>query len=97
MARYTMIVNKRCTSLRAVGFGWLVNLQDKINLETSEHTFLGKPDFSDTVEICWYAVYIDVSRTKQGITQMKTHDYMPRVNTKHVNCNQNFVTGPFYH
>ena len=29
--------------------------------------------------------------------QEKTSDYMPRVNTKRVNCNLNFVTGPFYH
>ena len=36
-------------SLRAVGFGSLVNIQHKINLETSEHVFLGKPDFSDTI------------------------------------------------
>ena len=92
-----MAVITRCASLRAVGFWWLVNIQDKINLETSKHTFLGKPDFSDTVEICWHGVYIDVSRTKHGITQIKTPDYMPRVNTKLVNCNQNFVTGPFYH
>ena len=92
-----MEVNKRCTSFRAVGFGWLVNIQDKINIETSEHTFLGKPDFSDTVEICWYGDCIDVSLTKYGITQKKTPDYMPSVNTKLVNCNQNFVTGPFYH
>ena len=45
MARYTMVVNKRKTSLRAVGFGSLVNIQDKINLETSEHAFLGKTVF----------------------------------------------------
>ena len=42
-------------------------------------------------------VYIDVSLTKHGIMQEKTSDYMPRVNTKLVNCNLNFVTGPFYH
>ena len=74
-----------------------MNIQDKINLETSEHAFLGKTDFSDTVEIRWLGVYIDVSQTKHGITQEKTSDYMPRVNTKLVNCNLNFVTGPFYH
>ena len=51
MARYTMVVNKRKTSLRAVGFGSLVNKQDKINLETTEHAFFVKTDFSDTVEI----------------------------------------------
>ena len=51
MVRYTMVVNKRYTSLRAVGFGSLVNIQDKINLETSEHAFLGNTDFSDTIEI----------------------------------------------
>ena len=50
MARYTIIVNKRKTSLRAVGVGSLVNIWDRINLETSEHAFLGKTDFSDTVE-----------------------------------------------
>ena len=48
-----MVVNKRLTSLRAVGFGLLVNIRDKINIETSEHAFLGKTDFSDTVEIPW--------------------------------------------
>ena len=53
MARYAMVVNKRQTSLRAVGFGSLVNIRDKINLETSEHAFLVKTDFSDTVEIRW--------------------------------------------
>ena len=53
MARYTIVVNKRLTSLRAVGVGSLVNIRDKINLETSEHAFLGKADFSDTVEIRW--------------------------------------------
>ena len=53
MARYTMVVNKRLTSLRAVGFRSLVNIRDKINLETSEHAFLGKPDFSHTVDIRW--------------------------------------------
>ena len=68
-----------------------------ITLETSEHAFLGKTDFSDTVEIRWYGVYIDVSQTKHGIMQEKTFDYMPRVNTKLVNCNLNFFTGPFYH
>ena len=29
--------------------------------------------------------------------QKKTSDYTPRVNTKLVNCNLNFVTGPFYY
>ena len=29
--------------------------------------------------------------------QEKTSDDVPRVNTKLVNCNLNFVTGPFYH
>ena len=48
-----MVVNKRLTSLRAVGFGSLVNIRDKINLETSEHAFFGKLIFSDTVEIRW--------------------------------------------
>ena len=57
-----MVVNKRYTSLRAVGFGLLVNILDKINIETSEHAFLGKTDVSDTVEIRWYGVYIDVSQ-----------------------------------
>ena len=75
----------------------LVNIRDKINLETSEHAFLGKTDFSDTVEIRWEGVYIDVSQTKHGIMQGKTFDYMPRVNTKLVICNLNFVTRPFYH
>ena len=75
----------------------LVNIRDKINLETSEHAFLGKTDFSDTVEIRWEGVYIDVSQTKHGIMQEKTFDYMPRVNTKLVIYNLNFVTRPFYH
>ena len=39
-----------------------------------------KNDFSDTVEIRWQCVYIDVSQTKRGIMQEKTSDYMPRVN-----------------
>ena len=42
MARYTMVVNKRKTSLRAVGFVSPVNIQDKINLETTEHAFFEK-------------------------------------------------------
>ena len=42
-------------------------------------------------------VFIDVSQTKHGKMQKKTSDYMPRVNTKLVNCNLNFVTGPIYH
>ena len=50
-----------------------------------------KTDFSDTVEIRWKGVYFDVSQTKHGIMQEKTSDYMPRVNTKLVNCNLNFV------
>ena len=74
-----------------------MNIRDKINLETSEHAFLEKTDFSDTVEIRWYGVYIDVSQTKHDIMQEKTADYMQRVNTKLVNYNLNFVTGPFYH
>ena len=28
--------------------------------------------------------------------QVKTPDYMPKANTKRVNCNLNFVIGPFY-
>ena len=51
MARYPMAVNKQLTSLRAVGFGPLVHIQGKINLETSEYDFQGKTDFSDTIEI----------------------------------------------
>ena len=74
-----------------------MNIWDKINLKTSEHAFLGKTDFLDTVEIRWLGVYIDVSQTKHGIMQEKNSYYMPRVNTKLVNCNLNFVTGPFYH
>ena len=97
MARYTMVVNKRLASLRAVGFRSLVNIRVKVNLGTSQHAFLGKTDFSDSVEIRWLGVYIDVSQTKHGIMQEKTSDYMMRVNTKLVNCNLNFVTGPIYH
>ena len=40
--RYTMVVNNRKTSLRAVGFGLMVNIRDKINLETSENALLEK-------------------------------------------------------
>ena len=64
MARYTMVVNNG----RAVGFGLLVNIRDKINLETSEHVFLGKTDFADTVEIRSYGVYIDV-KTRQNASE----------------------------
>ena len=53
MARYTMVVNKRKTSFRAGGFGSLMNIRDKINLETLENAIFGKTDFSDTVEIRW--------------------------------------------
>ena len=75
-----------------------MNKRDKINLETSEHAFLKKKtDFSDTVEIRWKDVYIDVSQTKHGIMQMKTPGYTPRVNTKLFNCDLNFVTGQFHH
>ena len=74
-----------------------MNIRDKINLETSEHAFFGKFDFSDTVEIRWKGVYIDVSQTKHSIMQEKISDYMPRVNIKLVICNLNFVTGPYYH
>ena len=74
-----------------------MDIRDKINREISEHAFLGKTDFSDTVELRWYGVYIDVSQTEHGIMQEKTSDYMPRVNTELVNCNLNFVPGPFYH
>ena len=42
MSRYTMVVNKLKTSLRAVGFVSLVNIRDKIDLETTEHAFFGK-------------------------------------------------------
>ena len=69
-----------------------MNIQVKIIPETSEHAFLVKTDFSDTIEIRWVGVYIDVSQTKHGIMQVKTSDYMPRVNTELVNCNLNFVT-----
>ena len=56
-----------------------------------------KTYFSDTVEICWEGVFIDVSETKHDIMQEKTSDYMLRVVTKLVNCSLNFVTRPFYH
>ena len=75
----------------------LVNIRDKIKMEASEYAFVGITDFSDTVEIRWYGVYIDVSQTKHGIMQVKTSAYMQRVNTKLVYCNLNFVTGSFYH
>ena len=76
---------------------FLVNIWDKINLETSEDAFLGKTDFSDTVEIRWWGVYIDVSQTKHGKMQEKISDYMPRVNSKLVNCSLSFVSAPIYH
>ena len=72
-------------------------IRDRINQETSEHAFFGKTGFSDTVEIRCLCVYIDASQMKYGIMQEKTSDYMPRVNTKLVNCNLNCVTGSFYH
>ena len=74
-----------------------MNIRDKINLEKSEHAFFGKTDFLDTVEIRLQGVYIDVSQTKHSIMQEKLSDFMPRLNTILVNCNLNFVTGPFYH
>ena len=74
-----------------------MNIRDKINLETPENAFLGKTDFSDTVEIRCKGVYIDVSQTKHDIMQEKTSYYMLRVNTKLVYCNLNFVAGPFFH
>ena len=37
-------------SFKAVGFGSLVSIRDKINLYASEHAFLGKTDFPDTVK-----------------------------------------------
>ena len=74
-----------------------MNIWDKINLETSKHAFLGKTDFSDTVDIRWLGVYIGVNQTKHGIMKEKASDYMPRVNTKLVNCYLNFVIGPLYH
>ena len=74
-----------------------MHIRGKINLETSEYDFLGKADFSDTVEIRQQGVYLDVSRTKHDIIQMKAPDYMLKVNTKLANCNLNFVSGPFSH
>ena len=38
---------------------------------------------------------LTLAKTKHGIMQEKTSDSMPRVNTKLVNCNLNFVTGTF--
>ena len=49
-----------------------MNIRDKIDIETSEHAFLGKTDFLDTVKIRRQSVYIDVSQTKHGIRQEKT-------------------------
>ena len=51
MARYSIVVNKQKASLRAVGFVSLVNMRNKINLETTENAFFGKYDLSDTLEI----------------------------------------------
>ena len=56
-----------------------------------------KTDFSDTVEIHCQGIYLDVSQTKHDTMQMKTYDFMPKVNTKPANCNVNFVSGPFSH
>ena len=58
-----------------------MHIQGKINLETSTYDFFGKTDFSDTEEIRYEGVYLDVSQTKHDIMQMKTPDYMPTVNT----------------
>ena len=71
-----------------------MHIRGKINVETSEYDFLGKTDFSDTVEIRYQGVYLDASQTKHAIKEMKTPDYMPKVNTKLANCNLNFVSGP---
>ena len=40
---------------------------------------------------------LTLAKQTHGIMQEKTSEYMPRVNTKLVNCDLNFVTGPFYH
>ena len=45
MARCTMLVNKLLMSVRAVGYGSLVDIQDKINRAKSEHAFSGKLTF----------------------------------------------------
>ena len=83
-------------SLRAVGWVAGKNMR-KEKLETAEHAFLENIDFSDTVALRRYGVYIDVSQAKHDIMQVKTPDYMQRVNTMLINGNLNFVTGPFYH
>ena len=57
----------------------------------------GKTDFSDTVEKRKQGVYHSVSQTKYDKMQIKTRDYMPKVNTKLANGNLNFVSGPFSH
>ena len=55
-----------------------------------------KLTLSDTVEIRWYGVYIDVSQTKHGIMQGKTSEYMPRVNIK-LNCSMFCCTLLYVH
>ena len=45
MARYIMAENKRYMSISAFEFGSLVHIRGKINLETSEQAFFGKPGF----------------------------------------------------
>ena len=97
MARYTMVVNKRLTSLRAVGFGSLVNIRDKINLETLEHAFLGKNWLlryrRNTLVRCLYWRLPNKKRhnAKENIWLHAESGHQL------VNCNLNFVTGPFYH
>ena len=74
-----------------------MHIRSKITIEISDDDLLEKTDLSDTVEIRYQGVYLDVSQTKHGIMQMKTPDYMPKVNTKLAYCNLKFVTGPFSH
>ena len=92
MPRYTTTENKQLTSLRAAEFVSLVYIQCKPNLEASEHAFSEKKtDFSDTPEICYQGVYIDVSQTKHVIMQMKTLDYMLKVNTKILSLDHSLI------
>ena len=55
------------------------------------HSRRKKTDFSDTVEICYQGVYIDVSQTKHVIMQMKTLDYMLKVNTKILSLDHSLI------
>ena len=81
--RQNRLLECQDTQFRAVRIVSLVYIRGKTNLALGIRTCsLGKTDFSDTVEICWQGIYIDVSQTKHVIMQMKTPNCMLKVNTK---------------